>query len=187
MAEMWRLLEDAHFVSTYARKIATSLNHTWIMPEHILLAMTHVEAKGAFHVLSDLDIIESKLNPFLKPLIKLPENPPIELELSASAKKLLELSVVIAKEHKHYEIDSINILIALARLEHKGIEAVWQHFQLEKSEIIEVCEIYWQNLASEGRSPHPENDLINGFNNQIGVEVLKELKRMFRFFVSKIT
>lgn len=153
--KMERFTPATRGVLSHAQAVAEQLKHPQIMSEHLLIGITQVKEAVAFHILSDFDIVTEKLIPFVRYRIPQVDNPPSEmgLDLSPEVKKSLELSVDVARKWGDHHIDSIHLLMGLIRLNYQGIEDIWEHFQVDKQEIVKACEALLSERAEAERSP----------------------------------
>jgi ATP-dependent Clp protease ATP-binding subunit ClpA len=157
--KMDRFTSDARQILSLSQKFAEDLGHSLIEPEHMLLAMTKLENIEVHEILADTDIVLEKLLPFVKSQMSKAQVP-IMLDLSASTKKLLELSVDTARRRGHHIIHSTHFLVALMRLEHHGVEAILAHFQVESKDIIKAVEHDWVEYPEKFRRNENLGDLV---------------------------
>lgn len=147
--KMERFTDSSRLILTLTENVAKEFNSSKIMPVHLLLAMTRAPETDAFLALDDYHIVESKLLPFVK--IKRPpqaKNADV-IELSDTVKRMLELSVVSAREHGHFWIGSGHMLVGLMRYEKDDmITDVLEHFAVRRKDINQRASEYLKDYES---------------------------------------
>lgn len=146
--------------------MAKALKHSLVEPEHILLAIAHIESLNISKILADKGIVFEKLGLFFEentmPQIQLQE----VLDLSDSTKNLLYLSVDVARDNNHSHIAPEHLLIGLMRLEHQVIKTLLAQFQVEAKEIIKACEYHLAEVPEEAVQKLPYKTNFFDFLNQ---------------------
>ncbi|GAB5492746.1 MAG: hypothetical protein Phog2KO_29610 [Phototrophicaceae bacterium] len=129
-----------------ARNIAIRAQHSELSVDHIMLAMTHAKDTNAYHALQDVDIIDSKLAPYLSILHPPTKDHPLRfdgLRFGDEIQDLFRLSFLDATLRGHDYIASAHLLIGLMRLNSQTITAILEHFSLERKELIKATEYYF--------------------------------------------
>ncbi len=146
---MARFSPVARRLLSYTQETAEEFQSEFITSEHMLLAMTVQEDADAFLVLDEFDIIESKLRPFVKtffaknkPFVK-PKHPlDPHMDLADSIKATLQLGVDSATSQGFYIIGTGSLLIGIMRLDSENIDAILEHFNVQRKDIIKQAEYY---------------------------------------------
>lgn len=143
-----------HFTSSgrkilrLAQNVALKAQHSEIAADHLLLAMTRANDTNAFFALQDVDIIESKLARFLSVLHPPTKDHPLRFEgvaWSEEVQDLFKLSLIDATIRGYDYIASAHLLVGLMRLNSKTVDAILEHFSLERKEVIKAVEVYFDH------------------------------------------
>jgi len=114
--EMERFTQRARRVLTLAQEAAERLQHEYIGPEHLLLALVQEEGGVAHRVLTDLGVESHRVAELIQ---SLPGNRKASgatnLELAPDTKRSLELAVDEARRMGHHDIGTEHLLLGLAR------------------------------------------------------------------------
>lgn len=130
-----------------AQNIALRQLHEEITVDHILLAMTRASDTNAYHALQDVDIIDGKLARYLSVLHPANTDHPLRfqgVQFSDEAQTLFNLALVEAKLRAYDYIASAHLLIAMTRLNSPTVDAILEHFSLERKAIIKAAEYYFE-------------------------------------------
>jgi|GEM_PF-5998109 len=131
-----------------AQNIALRQQHDEIAIDHILLAMTRATDTNAYHALQDVDIIDGKLARFLSVFHPANTDHPLKfkgVEFSDEAQTLFNLALMDAKVRGYDYIASTHLLVAMARLNSPIVDAILEHFSLERKAVIKAVEYYFEH------------------------------------------
>lgn len=164
---MERFINTSRQVLLISQTIAEDFKAQEITISHIFLAMTRLETCEAYLALTDFDIIDTKLTPFIKSKQK-PLDMVGSLDLSADTKKMLELAVDTARRKGHHYIGTAHMLIGILRLDSEEINALLEHFDVETKEILKRAE-YYLDHANSIEQQEAQQLLIDYFSESDGV------------------
>ncbi len=148
--KMARFVESARDILIYAQMNAIDLSSKEVKPVHILFGMTRAKKSHAKTVLSDFDIIESKLLPFIKSK-QIPDETVVNVDnayLSEEVSLILERSVSLAREQGFSVIGTGHLLIALMEDESEIITEILKHFDIQSKDITKRAEYYLNDEAT---------------------------------------
>lgn len=143
-----------------AQNAAIKSQHSEITADHIFLAMTRANDTNAFFALQDVDIIESKLARFLSVLHPPAKDHPLRFEgvsFSDEIQDLFRLSLIDATIRGYDYIASAHLLMGLMRLNSKTVDAILEHFSLDRKEVIKAIEIYFDHSIEAEKHRIPIN------------------------------
>ena len=133
----YNFTERVRMVLAAARDESARLHHEYVGTEHILFALLRVDDGVATAVLANLNIDVGGVRQMLDHVVvqgKQGKPAGVDLPYTSRAKKLLELSMVEAKDLGHNYVGTEHLLLAMLR-EEKGIAA--SHF-IRRNEAGEV-------------------------------------------------
>ncbi|MEM9954699.1 MAG: Clp protease N-terminal domain-containing protein [Chloroflexota bacterium] len=137
-----------------AQAIAMRLQHETIDPDHILLAMTRTQNTDAYLALHDVDVIESKLSPYLSSKHPAKRKHPLHfqgVEFSDASQEVFRLSLIDATLRGDDYIASAHLLIGLMRVPSAMMDDILAHFSLERKAVIKATEYYLDHSIEDAK------------------------------------
>ncbi|MBI5927988.1 MAG: ATP-dependent Clp protease ATP-binding subunit [Chloroflexi bacterium] len=113
---MERFTQRARRVLSLAQEEAERLQHSYIGTEHLLLGLMREEGGVAGRVLSELGLDQRRVEELIERMTSSNRTTgPVQMDLSPSTKKVLELAVDEARRMGHHYIGTEHLLLGLVR------------------------------------------------------------------------
>ncbi len=114
--KMERFTQRARRVLSLAQEEAERLQHSYIGTEHLLLGLMREEGGVAGRVLSELGLDQRRVEELIERMTSSNRTTgPVQMDLSPSTKKVLELAVDEARRMGHHYIGTEHLLLGLVR------------------------------------------------------------------------
>lgn len=164
VSKMKRFDDPARDVLRFSSAVASEKLSDEITLVHLLIGMLRAKNSDACNTLEDFGIIESKLAPFntTSSEHRVSGEGNYSPELSENIKRILELSVQIARKQGQSVISTSQLLIALVQYESDTVIDILKHFDVQAKDIVKRAEFY---LADESTYEH---SLIRQQNSILG-------------------